>query len=342
MSHKFFSFTHPHRHKNRFYNHPHERANSRIFPSLAIAFEACWNSIKRTTCNKEYWYAPADPIERSKKLAITWIGHSTFLIQAAGINIITDPIFGGMPFFKRQIAPGISIESVPHVDYVLISHNHRDHMDEAALTYFKKHPQVTFLVPLGDKAWFEKRGFVGVREYSWWERDAFIHESGSVTFSFLPAHHWSQRSLFDYNKSLWGSWMIEVDGHTLYFAGDTAYSNHFSAISKEFLKIDYALMPIGPCEPRKWMQLTHVSAEEAGQGFLDLDAHHFIPMHWATFKFGVDEHEGPYERLHAWWIAQKLEGVKNLIVCKIGERYMQTADHAASEIIIPNQTEQIL
>lgn len=325
----------PHTYNGRFYNHPDEKHRSTYVPSLVMIFEWYWNTIKRGSCNSKFWYAPVDPIERSDDLKITWVGHSTFLIQVDGLNILTDPIFGHLPFFRRQIKPGIPIQKIPSIDYVILSHNHLDHMDTAALSFFKEHPECTFLVPLGDKAWFERRGFKHVREYTWWERDLFKHESTEIEFSFLPAHHWSQRGLRDFNKSLWGSWMISVGGQTIYFAGDTAYSGHFEAIGKEFSNISHAIMPIGPCEPRKWMADSHISAEDAGQAFLELNAQKFFPMHWGTFSFGTDYHEAPHERILAWWHKQKMSVDKELLVLKVGERYEET--QAEVEISVPRE-----
>ncbi len=311
----------PHRHNGRFYNHAQEKHRSTFLPSLIMLFEWYWNTIKRGSCNSTHWFAPGEPLSRNKDLAITWIGHSTFLIQAEGINILTDPVFGHLPFFRRQIKPGIPLKKVPSIDYVIISHNHRDHMDSAALSFFKNHPECTFLVPLGDKAWFERRGFTRVKEYTWWERETFTQGTAAIEFAFLPALHWSQRGLRDFNKSLWGSWMMSVGGHTIYFGGDTAYSGHFNAISQEFSEISHAIMPIGPCEPRRWMQESHMNAEDAGQAFLDLKAQKFFPMHWGTFSFGTDHHEAPHERILSWWHKQQLSPDKELLVLKVGERF---------------------
>ncbi len=325
----------PHRHKGRYFNHSDEKYHSFLVPSLTMLVECYWNSFKKKEENIDAWFNPTKPIMRSEELAFTWIGHSTFLIQAGQLNILTDPIFSHLPLFNRQTKPGLEMAEVPEIDYVIISHNHRDHMDENALTFFKNHKQTHFLVPQGNKRWFEKRGFERVSEYSWWDRASFK----GVTFTFLPAHHWAQRSLFDFNASLWGSWMISFNNKNLYFAGDTAYAPHFSLIQEAFPTIHYAFLPIGPCEPRRWMSYTHVSAEEAGQAFLDLNAHCFVPMHWGTYSFGTDTHAGPYDRLVAWWQQQSL--TQKLITLKIGERHSeqpQIIAHLESGI----QIEQVL
>lgn len=301
--------------RGRFFNHAQEKRKHILLPSLRMMI-ACQLATKRAQkAEIESLLNRVQPLERSHDLAITWIGHSTFLIQIDGYNIITDPIFGNLPLFKRITSPGISLEALPPIDFVLISHNHRDHMDAPTiLALKKKNPQVLFLVPQGDGAWFTKREAQST-ECMWWDTFRF----DSLKLSFLPAFHWSQRGLFDFNKSLWGSWMIECSGSTIYFAGDTAYANHFKAIGREFPKVDIALMPIGPCEPHILMAHAHVNAEEAGQAFLDLDAQYFIPMHWGTYYFGIDTFNLPYNRLVSWWTGQKLEN-KKLLLPKIGQR----------------------
>jgi L-ascorbate metabolism protein UlaG (beta-lactamase superfamily) len=315
----------PHVSRGRFYNHPGEEKPSLLIPSLRMMLEWYLSREGTKKHNSHLWISSAVQLERSIPLCITWIGHATFLIQVNGINILTDPIFGNLsPLFTRILPPGITLEQLPAIDFVIISHNHRDHMDAAALTYLKKHKNCTFLVPKGDKAWFDRRKFERVIEHNWWDVSTFVIPAvyagdRSIEFTFLPAHHWTQRGFFDYNKSLWGSWMIRSATSTVYFAGDTAYSGHFKHIAQEFNVIDVALMPIGPCEPRVWMSHSHVGPEESGQAFLDLNARHFIPMHWGTYYFGTDHFELPYERLMAWWHQQQLQD-RQLHVLKVGQR----------------------
>ena len=248
----------------------------------------------------------------------TWLGHSTFLIQIGGKNILTDPIFGNLSYiFSRLIPHNITIKDLPVIDYIILSHNHRDHMDESTLLRLKKHnPNVKVLVPMGDKAWFDEQGFIDCSEHIWWEE---ILVDG-VKFTFLPAKHWSQRGLFDKNKSLWGSWMIEHDNFKFYFAGDTGWGMHFSVIGEIYKSIDVALMPIGPGEPREWMKHSHINAEEAGKAFLQLKARWFVPMHWGTFSLGMDRFKEPVVRLKNWWqINKKQCANKALKVAKVGE-----------------------
>lgn len=342
MNNRDHTFT-PHRHKGRYYNHAREHPYPFILHTISMLYEVYWRSIPGKSHKTSLIHAPTSLISRSFDPLITWIGHSTFLIQINGINIITDPVFGHLgPFFKRLIGPGIQLEALPEIDYVLISHNHRDHMDSTALHYFKKHPRTHFLVPQGDKKWFTKRGFERTHEYGWWEQELFTHNNSSVLFSFLPAHHWSARGLFDFNRSLWGSWMISSNDHHIYFAGDTAYADHFKAIRKEFPAISCALMPIGPCEPRPWMSHSHVSAEEAGQAFLDLEAGYFIPMHWGTYPFGTDSHHLPFERLLAWWHKQQSSLQQKLIALNLGERFALPVEILSNYSVAAQRSELIL
>lgn len=297
------------------------------------------------------WVDVTTPPHTSMVPLITWIGHSSFLIQVGGVNILTDPIFGTPScIYPRILPPGLCLEQLPPIDYVLISHNHRDHMDAPTLAALKKHhPHMTVLVPEGDKRWFDKRGYAHTDEFMWWElhRSLKIHEAQEgmgVQFTFLPAIHWSQRGVFDQNKSLWGSWMIEWQDHTIYFAGDTAYSSHFSLIAQEFPSIDVALMPIGPCEPRPWMRLSHVNACEAGRAFLDLNARHFVPMHWGAFPFGTDTFDSPLRMLKNWWqeTQPQLEG-KTLQVMKVGEqRLFEKQPHVIASLVPESVHEQAL
>lgn len=318
--------------KGRFYNYPGEKKHHFLLPSLRMMLSCHLKSVSARKEDIEPWLGFSEIAEKSQELSITWIGHSTFLIQIGGYNILTDPIFGNLPLFRRITPPGIALHTLPPIDFVLISHNHRDHMDADTLKeLFKRNPSLTFLVPQGDAHWFKKRGIRNVKEHMWWDEQSY-HSFMPLKLTFLPAFHWSQRGFFDFNRSLWGSWMIECHGKRLYFAGDTAYASHFKVIGEAFPLIDIALMPIGPCEPRTWMTHAHVSAEEAGQAFIDLGAHHFIPMHWGTYYFGLDTFDLPYKRLSAWWHAQNMH-TKKLCVLKIGESLVSLPEESSQHIL---------
>lgn len=317
----------------RYFNDRYHKPESLLFGTIPSFVQSLLYRTDRLPKERYPWFAYCLPKRTSMTPIITWIGHSTFLIQMGGVNIITDPIFGDLSFFyKRVFPPGIMLDKLPPIDCVVISHNHRDHMDEKSLRYFLRYPQVHILVPEGNKPWFEKRGFKNVIEFNWWDKVTLsgigLYASADIHFTFLPADHWSQRGLFDQNKTLWGSWHIEWEKRFIYFAGDTAYSSHFAAIGKEFPGIDVALMPIGPCEPRSWMRHTHVDAIEAIQGFLDLGARHFIPMHWGTFSLGMDEYDRPINLLLEEWERRlpDMEIEQTLRPLKMGQQILLEKD----------------
>ncbi|HBY05614.1 TPA: hypothetical protein DEG75_01560 [Candidatus Dependentiae bacterium] len=255
---------------------------------------------------------------------IQWIGHSSFLITIGGFTVITDPIFGSSSWlFPRWTPPGISLDALPHIDAVLISHNHYDHLDIPSIRLIaKRNPLVQIFAPWGDRALLVRSGFSRVTECMWWDDFSLVHDAlkQKLELYFLPAVHWSRRALFDRNRSLWGSWIVRVGEQAVYFAGDTASGEHFKAIAHEFPSINTALMPVSPCEPRASMRFVHLSAEDAGEAFLALGAHRFVPMHWGTYHFGEDHPLVPIRRLTAWWEREKEQLLdRQLALLKIGE-----------------------
>lgn len=336
----------------RFYNNDHEGNKRFLWDYIYMVYSflhevyifliSLTKGSKRLPQDYSSWIKTSKIVPQSINPTITWIGHATFLIQIGGVNILTDPIFGNSTiFFPRILPPGIELETLPKIDFVIISHNHPDHMDSKSLLALKsQNPEIKILVPQGDKKWFEKRKFRNVFENMWWNYLKF----DTIKFTFLPAYHWSQRGLFDQNKSLWGSWMIEHNNNSIYFAGDTGYSNHFKEIAKSFDKIDIALMPVGPCEPREKMCHAHISSEEAGKAFLELNATNFIPMHWGTFHFGTDNFDTPILRLKNWWKINDLKlSAKMLHIVKFGQKTvfndLQILPHIHQ--VIPNLENQI-
>lgn len=317
-------FKRPRLKKSKFDSGTGETSIGFILRSFCMAIKSWFIRRKIKKADIHCWQSKSEPLSCSIVPKITWIGHASFLIQIGGVNILTDPVLQNASyFFPRLLKPGIDLDKLPNIDFVLVSHNHRDHMDEKSLLKLKEHNGTFFLVPKGDKLWFDSRSFARSRECTWWSRESFtIKNSASkdVTFRFLPASHWSQRGVFDRNRSLWGSWLIECAGYKIYFAGDTAYNSHFKEIAQEIPDIDIALLPIGPCEPREWIKHAHVDANEAVKAFIDLKANHFIPMHWGTFPLGAEHFEMPIVRLKKSWTshADKLDG-KKLHIIKAGQ-----------------------
>ena len=263
------------------------------------------------------------PSDFSHEPIITWIGHASFLIQVGGLNILTDPIFGDLSLmYPRNFAPGILPQHLPKVDVILISHNHRDHLDLRSLKFFKKE-QTQIFVPMKVKKILEKKGYKNLFEFNWWDEKKIElnNVKNGTKVTFLPTLHWSIRGILDLNKSLWGSWMIESNQSKIYFGADSAYSDHYTKISKKFSQIDVAIMPIAPCEPRQLTKNTHMDAHESSNAFLDLNAKTFIPMHWGTFRLGTDSFDGPIKKLREWW-DENLENLEDkiLYIPKFGEK----------------------
>ena len=229
-----------------------------------------------------------------------WIGHSTFLIKKNGVTILTDPIFSkrASPFRnigpKRLIPPAIPLYKIPKIDVVTVSHNHYDHLDIRSLkTISKNHPDAIFLVPAGDEKLLQRKRIKNVYNFNWWESI----EHKEFVFTFTPVQHWSKRSLFDRNKSLWGGWYIKNKDYSIYHAGDTGYSKDFINTRLKLGAPKYAFIPIGAYDPEWFMAESHVNPEDAVQIMLDLEAEKAFGMHWATFTLTDEDTIEPKERL---------------------------------------------
>lgn len=251
--------------------------------------------------------------------SITWIGHSSFLIQLGGVNILTDPVFAKrMGLQKRLTKPGLEANELPDIDIVLISHGHYDHLDFPSLRKIKGNP--TFYVPSGLKPLFQKKGYQHVHEANWWDN----FSEGDLSISFVPAQHWTKRSLLDTNTSHWGGWIVEdkVLPHSVYFVGDTGYFRGFKEIEKRF-ELDVVLMPIGAYEPEWFMSISHINPEDAVKAFLELNGKTFIPMHYGAFRLADDTGPEALERLENEWKRLGLPPEK-LCVLKVGETTWST------------------
>jgi len=239
-----------------------------------------------------------------------WIGHATYLINNGDINILTDPIFSkraspvGFAGPKRMIPPAMTLNDLPKIDAVVVSHNHYDHLDIWSLKkLFKLNSETIFLVPTGDKKRMVKAGIRNVVEMNWWD----IFRVSNTEFHFTPVQHWSKRGLFDRNKSLWGGWFIKSNDLSLYHAGDTGYSSDFKTTYERLGAPDYSFIPIGAYDPRWFMKDSHVNPEEAVQIALDLKTPHSFGMHWGTFTLTDEPVLEPPARLKEALEKQNLE-----------------------------------
>jgi L-ascorbate metabolism protein UlaG (beta-lactamase superfamily) len=252
---------------------------------------------------------------------ITWIGHASFLLQMKGLNILTDPVWAERMGFERRLArPGLKLRELPSIDIILLSHAHYDHLNLPTLRAVcaanerYRGEQPLLLVPSGLSQWLTRKGFKKVEELGWWQSRTI----GEVELSFVPAQHWTRRTLWDMNSSHWGGWVLRTEGkRSIYFAGDSGYFPGFRMIGEKY-RPDYVLMPIGAYEPEWFMGQQHVTPEQAIQAFLDAEGSVLIPMHYGTFRLADDTAAEALGRLHAEW-TRRQPGGKRLAVMTHGE-----------------------
>ncbi|KKR97270.1 MAG: hypothetical protein UU47_C0001G0043 [candidate division TM6 bacterium GW2011_GWE2_41_16] len=294
-------------HKNCFYNYPGEPSHFSFKDTFKSATASLIQTVRRNKCSKKAISFHQSCNAIIKKPIITWLGHATFLIQLPGITLITDPVLASPSPILQRLISAYDISTLPKIDVVIISHNHRDHMDIQTLKALHKfNPELDILLPHGNRHYVRNIGIS--HEHMWWDQ----WQKKQLSCTFLPARHWSQRGLFDRNTSLWGSWMVQDEHNTIYFGGDSAYGDHYATIAHNFNTIDYALLPIGPCDES--LRDVHMNAEEAGKAFLDLQAHACIPMHFGTFLLGDADIDLPLKRFIAWWESQTLTATKQLLL----------------------------
>jgi len=228
-----------------------------------------------------------------------WIGHATWALRLGGKLIVIDPVWskslsGVVP---RLVPPGVPLEDMPPIDIVLVTHDHRDHMDLPTLAKLGDAP--LYIVPLGNGKRIKHPNVV---ELDWWQ----MHEVGDVAITLVPARHWSMREPWNKNDTLWGGYVIRAPEGTAYHSGDTAFGEHFAEIGQRVGPIDWAMLPIGGYNPRWFMEPQHVDPIEAARGFQALGAKHMLAMHWGTFRL-TDEAVGePPETLRVYWRDQGL------------------------------------
>ena len=243
---------------------------------------------------------PALPSLRTDEAALTWVGHASTIIQAGGKTILTDPIWtNGLPGRIPRLSPvGMPWESVGKVDGIVISHNHYDHLDHKTIKRLPK--ETPCFVPAALGRWFEKRGFTDVRELDWYESGML----GAVKVTCTPVHHWSRRTPWDTNASLWGGWAFHAPGvDPIYFGGDTGYGTRFTETRERLGSFGTAIMPIGAYDPQWFMACMHVNPEEAVQACADLGAKRMLGIHWGTFPLTREPILEPPVRARAAWVA---------------------------------------
>jgi L-ascorbate metabolism protein UlaG (beta-lactamase superfamily) len=240
-----------------------------------------------------------------------WIGHATWALRLGGKLIVVDPVWskalsGVVP---RLVPPGVALDAMPPIDIVLVTHDHRDHMDLPTLAKLGDAP--LYIVPIGNGARIKHPNVV---ELDWWQ----THTVDGVEITLVPARHWSMREPWNKNDTLWGGYVIRAREGVAYHSGDTAYGEHFAEIAQRIGTIDWAMLPIGGYNPRWFMEPQHVDPREAARGFEALGARNMLAMHWGTFRL-TDEAVGePPERLRTYWRERALADDR-LWILDVGE-----------------------
>ncbi|MDQ3696410.1 MAG: MBL fold metallo-hydrolase [Gemmatimonadota bacterium] len=276
----------------------------------------------------------AYPRAHPDRLTVTWIGHSTVLVQAGGRNILTDPVWSrrASPLQwigpARWVEPGIALDALPPIDLVLISHNHYDHLDAATVRALAaRHPDARWAAPLGLAKWLRARGARDVVELDWWAEARL--GGGEATVVAVPAQHFSARGVHDRQRTLWCGWAVEAGQHRVLFCGDSGHHPEWREIGERRGPFDVALVPVGAYEPRWFMRAVHMNPEEAVAAYQELSAaghrsiatgiispprappvsedvaarHRtvMVPIHWGTFKLTDEPMAEPPARTRAEW-----------------------------------------
>jgi L-ascorbate metabolism protein UlaG (beta-lactamase superfamily) len=229
-------------------------------------------------------------------ISITFINHSTFLLQVDGINILTDPVYSERVSPLRWLgprrvhAPGVRMEDLPPIDVVLISHNHYDHLDEDTLLDLARRQEEPplILAGLGNGALFSRLGLARHRDMDWSQSVSV----GDLEIVFTECRHMSGRGIADQGKTLWGSFVIRSSAGGIYYAGDSGYGPHYRETGERFGPISLSLLPIGAYEPRWFMADGHLNPAEAVQAHLDLGSRQSVGIHFGTFQLtyeGIDQ-----------------------------------------------------
>jgi N-acyl-phosphatidylethanolamine-hydrolysing phospholipase D len=246
--------------------------------------------------------------------SLVWIGHASFLLTLGGKRMLLDPVFADrVGLSERLSAPGIPIGEMPHIDVVLVTHNHRDHLDPWSIRRLGNRP--TYIVPKGNGQLISTLvKSPKVIELGWWETTRI----GSVDVMLVPARHWSMHWPWDRNEALWGGYVIRGPEGTAYHSGDTGFWDTFAEIGKRAGGIDWAMLPIGAYEPRWFMEPQHMDPDESARAASMLGAKNFVAMHWGTFKLTDEPVAAPPARARNAW-AREGGKEENLWILDPGE-----------------------
>ena len=283
--------------KKRFVN-PHQEGENLSFSRVLLWLLGYYRKHRKTFHVPDSFHYPNEHEKIKKGLpSLRWLNHSTFHIHVNGLNVLTDPIWSERcsPFSflgpKRYHPPPLAIESLKGVDIVLVSHNHYDHLDEESVGHLHQHyPKIHWCVPMGLRAWFQKKGLLQVSELEWWKEIELVINNQKVKVALVPSQHSSGRGIFDHKCTLWGGFVVNVidqngEDKRFYFAGDTGYNDRdFKAIGEKYGKMDLSLIPIGAYHPRRLMRSVHVNPSEAVAIHQEVKSKLSVAMHWKAFK----------------------------------------------------------
>lgn len=247
-----------------------------------------------------------------------WLGHASFFFRLNGKNILIDPVLGKLsPVTPRFSELPVAVRKFKNIDYILITHDHRDHCDAPSLKQLaKQNPRAQFISGLNMTGVLSSFGKgQPVTEMGWFQ--VFENEEVDLKITYLPTRHWGRRWLTDTNRRLWGAFVLQTESLTIYFGGDSGYGDHFKQTAKLFPNIDYAFLGIGAFAPVWFMHSNHMSPSDARQAFKDLGAKKLVPMHYGTFDLSDEPIGEPERLLRKIAEAEKMNG--QVVFQKIGE-----------------------
>jgi L-ascorbate metabolism protein UlaG (beta-lactamase superfamily) len=234
----------------------------------------------------------------SKEDCVVWLGHASFFIRLNGVSILTDPVLDSpSALMKRYSELPVAVADLKNLDYIIVSHDHRDHCDEKSLkTLASQNPNAVYLTGLGLdnllKNWTKS---MQIQAAGWYQ--AYKTDTSQIEIIYLPARHWGRRYLNDTNQNLWGAYLIRANGKSIYFGSDSGYGSHYQDFAKYFGGVDVALIGVGAYKPEWFMSGSHQSPVDAVKAAHEMKAKRFIPMHYGTFDLSDEPLGDPYRVL---------------------------------------------